>query len=372
MKKFIALLIIVVMLGTMFIGCSPKDEPVEPADTEEPVEPAEEPNEEMKTLTVLNWKGYGSDADYSAKVFEEMYNCKVEHVYFTSLEEMLTMLRTGGLGTIDVLLPNSNVLLQAWQEGLIQPVDTSKMENYMLLKEDLRNFDDAIDAEGNVYGVPWAWGTTSLGYNTDVIEEEITSWASLWDDKYAGKVAYFDDYNTAILTAALYLQEEDPYNPDLEKVQAALIELKENTRTYWSSYDDYLKPFAAGEIVIGNMWTGLASTLYRNGDPINYVYPVEGAVGWSDFWAIATDAPNPDLAHKWLDFMSGEQFQTDFANDPYGAIPSNTDALSALTDDLKKAFFIYPEAPTNLVMQASQDEETKQAWLEVWNNVKSH
>jgi predicted house-cleaning NTP pyrophosphatase (Maf/HAM1 superfamily) len=40
MKKFIALLIIVVMLGTMFIGCSPKDEPTEPADTEEPVDKA--------------------------------------------------------------------------------------------------------------------------------------------------------------------------------------------------------------------------------------------------------------------------------------------------------------------------------------------
>jgi len=369
MKKIISLLIVVMLISTMLIGCSTGEPQNEPApDEESSVESGEE---EVKTLTVLNWKGYGSDADYSVGVFEEMYNCKVEHVYFTSLEEMLTMLRTGGLGTIDVLLPNSNVLLQAWQEDLIQPIDTSKMENYSLLKEDLRNFEDAIDEEGNVYGVPWAWGTTSLGYNPEVIEEDITSWAALWDDKYEGKVAYFDDYNTAILTAALYLQEEDPYNPDLEKVEEALIDLKDNTRTYWSSYDDFLKPYGSGEIVIGNMWVGLASTIYRSDDPVEYIYPEEGTVGWSDFWAIAKDAPNPDLATKWLDFMSSEQFQTDFANDPYGAIPSNINALTSLTDDIKKAFFIYPEAPTNLVMQASQDEETKQAWLDVWNNVKS-
>ena len=360
MKRTIALLIVVMMLGTVVMGCSPAEQTTQAPESDD-----------IPVLTVMNWKGYGSDADYSAKVFEEMYNCKVEHVYFTSLEEMLTMLRTGGLGTIDALLPNSNVLLQAIQEGLIQPIDTSKLENYNDLRDDLKNFDDAIDDNGDVYGIPWAWGTTSLGYNTEVIDEEITSWKALWDDKYAGKVAYFDDYNTAILTAALYLEEEDPYNPDLVKIEEALLDLKANTRTYWSSYDDFLKPFSAGEIVIGNMWVGLASTIYRSGDPVNYIYPVEGAVGWSDFWAIAKDAPNYELALKWVDFMSGVQFQTDFANDPYGAIPSNTKVLDSLSDELKMAFFIYPEPPTNLVMQASQDEATKQAWLEVWNNVKS-
>ena len=356
MKKAVVFLVVLTMVATMLSGCGGGDSPSE---------------QDVPVLTVLNWNGYGSDADYSVPVFEEMHNCKVEHVYFTSLEEMLTMLRTGGLGTIDVLLPNSNVLLQAAQEGLIQPIDTSKLENYMDLKDDLRNFEDAIDEDGNVYGVPWAWGTTSLGYNPDSVDEEITSWAAMWDPKFAGKVGYFDDYNTAILTAALYLQEEDPYNPDLDKVQDALLALKSNTRTYWSSYDDFLNPYGAGEIVIGNMWVGLASTIYRSGDPIEYIYPEEGAVGWSDYWAIAKDAPNLDLAHKWLDFMSSQQFQTDFANDPYGAVPSNTIVLDSLTDELKQAFFIYPEPPTNLVMQAHQDEATKQAWLDVWNHVKS-
>jgi len=109
MKKIISLLIVVMLISTMLIGCSTGEPQNEPApDEESSVESGEE---EVKTLTVLNWKGYGSDADYSVGVFEEMYNCKVEHVYFTSLEEMLTMLRTGGLGTIDVLLPNSNEAL---------------------------------------------------------------------------------------------------------------------------------------------------------------------------------------------------------------------------------------------------------------------
>ena len=60
---------------------------------------------QTRTLTVANWKGYGSDSAYGAVVFEKMYNVKVVHQYFTSLEEMLTMLRAGGMGKIDVPFP---------------------------------------------------------------------------------------------------------------------------------------------------------------------------------------------------------------------------------------------------------------------------
>ena len=116
-SKLTIVLVMVLVIALLFVACGqPKAEPIkeEPA-AEEPTaeEVAEEPAEVVEdfsgqTLTVLNWNGYGSDADYSELVFEEMYNCEVNHVYFTTLDEMLNMLRTGGLGTIDVLLPNSS------------------------------------------------------------------------------------------------------------------------------------------------------------------------------------------------------------------------------------------------------------------------
>lgn len=350
MTKRICILLALTLILIPLFGCAPAAKP---------------------TLTVMNWKAYGSDKDYSVPVFEEMYNCKVEHVYFNSLEEMITMLQTGGFGKIDCILPNTNYLRRCVEEGIIQPIDWPKLENYGYLRDDLRNFRDAYDADGNIYGVPWAWGTTSLGYNPDVITEPIDSWSALWSDEYAGKVAYFDDYNTAILTAALYLNEPDPANPDLAKIEEALMALKKNAKTWWDSYDSYTKPYLAGEIVIGNMWVGLASSIYREGTPLEYVYPKEGAVGWADYWAIAKDAPNYDLALKWIEFMISDQFQSDFVNDPEGACPASEAVLNALSDDMKKAFFIYPEPPGNLVMQAYQDEATRDAWLDLWNRVKA-
>jgi len=325
-----------------------------------------------KTLTVANWKGYGSDASYGAAEFEKLYNCKVVHQYFTSLEEMLTMLRTGGMGKIDVLLPNSQYVKPAKDQGLIQPIDVSKVPSYQNVMQTLKDFPDAKGAKGEIYAVPWTWGTTSLGYNPSIIKDKITSWSALWDPKYAGKVGFFDDYNTAILTAAMYLKETDPGNPDLAKVKVALLKLKVNTKTFWSSYDGFIKPYTTNEIVIGNMWTGIASKLKNAGQPVNYIYPDEGTVGWTDFWAIAKDAPNYDLACKWIDFMAGKQFQTAFATDKDNAhCPVNTKVIEKLTDDQKKVLWIYPQAPTKLTLQQSQDDATAQKWLDLWNEVKS-
>lgn len=326
---------------------------------------------QTRTLTVANWKGYGSDSDIGAPVFEKMYGVKVVHQYFTSLEEMLTMLRAGGMGKIDVILPNSTYVKVAVDEGLVQPVDTSKIPSYGNIMKSLREFPDAVGADGKIYAVPWTWGTTSLGYNTTVVKGTLNSWAALWDPAYAGKVAYFDDYDTAIRTAALYLGE-DPQHPDLAKVKEALLKLKKNTRTYWASYDDFLKPFASGEVVIGNMWAGLATKLTNAKKPVAYVHPKEGTIGWTDFWAIAKNAPQYDLACKWIDFMAGEKFQYAWATDKDNAhCPVNTKVIGRLTDAQKKILWIYPEAPTKLAMQQSMDSDQRQQWLDLWNDVKA-
>lgn len=324
----------------------------------------------QKTLVVANWKGYGSDADYGAPVFEKMYNCKVVHQYFTSEDEMLTMLQTGGMGKIDVLLPNSTYIKTAYDEGLIQPIDTSKLTNYASLDNTWKNFSDA-NINDKTYAVPWTWGTTSLGYNPTLVKEKITSWSSLWSPKYAGKIGFFDDYETAIMTAALYLKEPDPMKPDLDKVKAALQQLKKNTKVLWSSYDDYLKPYSANEIAIGNMWTGTATQLSKGKHPVTYITPDEGTIGWGDFWAIAKNAPDYDLSLKWIDFMTGEQFQTAFATGENAHCPVNSLVTTKLTTEQKKVLWIYPSAPKKICIEQALDTQTRQAWLNLWNTVKA-
>ena len=89
-------------------------------------------------LHVLNWQGYGTDEAWAVKDFEAKNGCKVVHDYFNSEEEMLTKLRTNP-GTYDVVLVNSSYTAAAAKEGLLQPIDTSKITNWKNLTPKLRD-----------------------------------------------------------------------------------------------------------------------------------------------------------------------------------------------------------------------------------------
>ena len=129
---------------------------------------------------------------------------------------------------------------------------------------------------------------------------------------------------------------------------------------------------AAEEIVIGNMWAGLATKLTNAKQPVVYVHPREGTIGWTDFWAIAKDAPQYDLACKWIDFMVGEKFQLAWATDKDNAhCTVNTRVMGKLTDSQKRAIWIYPNPPAKLAMQQSMNQDQRQAWLDLWNEVKA-
>ena len=72
------------------------------------------------------------------------------------------MLENGGVGQIDVVCINPLYLQQYLNAGVLDTIDTSALENYNNLREDFRTIDEVKDENGNIIGVPWVWGTTSL------------------------------------------------------------------------------------------------------------------------------------------------------------------------------------------------------------------
>lgn len=370
MKKFLAIFLVLVLVFPI-LGCqsgagSAETTVVEPEQTAA--------TGEKRTLTVANWQGYGSDAEYAVKPFEEKYNCEVVHQYFDSEEALLNMLRTGGLGKIDVVLPNMAYVATGKRENLFSPLDKTKLENFDDLKENIRELPDIKDEEGNLLGVAWTWGTTSLGYNPDAVSEPIESWAALWDPANKGKVAYFDDHLTAILIAALY-SGQDPENPDLNVIKDVLLKLKDNTRLFWSSYDSFAKPYVAGEIVMGSVWSGAATQLNAEGVKMEYVYPVEGPVVWTDYWCIPVNAPNEDLAYAWINWMTSVEFQSAYAADlaAQPPIPANTKVYEVLSPEVRAALYIddIEKMPKKVAFLKELPPEVNQAWLDLWNEIKA-
>lgn len=325
---------------------------------------------EKPTLVVVNWKEYGSDDEKVIKEFEEKCSCNVVHQYMASEPELLTKIRTDGSDKIDVILPNASILPKAVEEGLLEKIDTSKLKNYQYLDKTFTSLPEN-SKDGDTYAIPWVWGSTAIGYNSDVITEDINSIDILWNETYKGKITFRDDYNDAIMTAALKLGQ-DPNNPsDLEAIKKELIEQKGLNQTYWKTGDQFSKLFANNQISLGLFWSGQAAAMKNDGHPIKYVIPKEGAIGWVDNWAIVKGTNNKDIALQFIDFMISKEFQYNWAK-AGGPAPANTKAIEELDPEYVKEMGLDNETISRLHFISYHTDEQKKKWNELWQEVKAH
>ncbi len=323
-----------------------------------------------ESLVVLNWSGYGSDLEWVTKEFEETTGAEVVHRYISSETELIELLRNGK-GDIDVALPNFQFIGPAIREGLIMPLDESRLEHFGEVAPALAE-DPAFRSDGELYGIPWVWGYSSVFTNTERIPESPTSVAALWDPQYRGKVALVDDATLNVLLASLYLGE-DPADPDLERVEAALRELKANSALITQSSNELAKALATGTIDIGVFHSSNIAQFVAEDLPIELTLPQEGAIGWGDTWTIAADTKKEELAYEWINFVTSAEFEERWAADPEGGspAPANASAIEALDAEARERVQADLGVLDRLTLQGPLPDEQLNEWVDVWERVKA-
>lgn len=323
-----------------------------------------------ESLVVVNWSGYGSDLDWATKEFQEKTGAEVVHRYISSETELLELLRSGK-GDIDVALPNFQFIGPAMDDKLIQPLDEAKLENFDEVVPVLAE-EEAFRRDGDLYGVPWVWGYSSVFYDTEEIKEAPSTVADLWDPKYKGKVALVDDATLNVLLAALYLGE-DPNNPDLEKVEKALLDLKANSGLITTATEEVAKALSSDTVDIGIFHSSNVAQIAADGIPVELTLPKEGAVGWGDTWTIAADTQKEDLAYEWINFVTSSDFEKRWASDPEAGspAPANQAAVEALDAESRDRVQADTKVLDKLALQAPLPQETLDAWVDLWERVKA-
>ena len=319
-------------------------------------------------ITVLNWQGYGTDEAWSLELFKKATGIEVVHDYFSSEAEELTKLRTNP-GAYDVAILNAARVAQAASEGLLLPVDLTKVPNSA-------NIDPALLAnpnfsqDGKGYAVPWLWGLTGIAVREGVAKPE--SWADLASPAYVGRVAMDDDAIFAINMGALITGQDMNDPKDLDKIKEVLKALKPNIKLLWSSEDQWNKSFAANEFDVGVFWSGGSVRSKRNAKlPVDFVAPKEGAVAWVDGIAIPASAPNPDAALAFANWLIDPVFYVEWATKVGAPASANTKALAGLPADDLSAQVHQPQylVPAN-VMSAVPDDR-REAYNNLWQEVKA-
>ena len=317
-------------------------------------------------LNVWNWTTY--IAEDTIQNFEELCDVSVTYDTYPSDDDMLARLRQGNPG-YDIVVPSGTVMYLLVGEGLLEPLEKDNIPN-------LANVDPAfLDLDfdpGNQYSVPYQWGTIGIGYNTEAVGEDITSWEQMFD--YDGPVSWLEDIR-AMMGVALLMLGHDPNTSDPEEVAAARDYLIENgSNVTYINQDDGQEVLARGEADIVVEYSGDIFQIIDECecDTYAYVIPEEGTNFWVDNVAIPAGAQNKALAEVFIDYLLDAQVGADISNYTAYGSPNRAAIEQGLIDaELLENPGIYPSDETleNLFI-AVQDSELEQVYNDAWDEVK--
>ncbi len=315
-------------------------------------------------LRVWNWDTY--IAPNTISDFEDICNVTVDYDLFTSNEEVMAGLQQGSR-VYDIVVATDYAVALMIGGGLLQPLNHAAIPNMVNIASTLENppFDP-----GNAYSVPYQWGTIGVGYNTTKTGE-ITSWQQVFD--YDGPVAWLNDQRIMI-DIALKMIGLEPNSTSPEELAAArdfLIAHSSNVLAI--ADDDGQALLSAGYVDIAVEYSGDIFQILLECECQNFAYaiPVEGALLWTDNLVIPVNAPNPALAHAFIDYILDPRVGADISNYIAFATPNEAAmeygyiAASMLTNTA-----IYPSATLReRLFQNSTTPESHALYAEAWEAV---
>lgn len=231
--------------------------------------------------------------------FEAETGITVTFDTFDSNESMIAKLDAGGTG-YDLVNPSQYAVQILIGRGKIIELDHSKIDTYDKIGP---SFREVSYDPGNKYSIPYVWGTTGLAYNKTCVDEPITSWKPLFDEKYKGRVYMLDNMLAAYI-AGLQVNgfHANTTNPDeIAKATETLIKQKAMLAGYNST--NFADLVSSGEACIVESWSSSVLQAIQDNPDVVYVLPEEGGTMWIDGYSILADAPNPDAAYKFLSYI---------------------------------------------------------------------
>jgi len=342
------------------------------------------PGAEDKVLNVFTWPDY--IAPNTIDDFEAEYGIEVNYDTYDSTEMAEARLLAGHTG-YDVVVHAERYSARLIPIGVYQPLDKKKLTNWDNLDPWVLGQLQSTDP-GNHYGVPYLWGTTGFTYNVPMIrarmpDAPVASGDMIFDPEIARRFAdcgitFLDEPTDVIPMAMLHLgHDPDSVDPqDLADVEAMLKSVRPYIR-YFSSAK-MLIDLPNEEVCIAMSWSGdYAQAMYRAeevGRPVQLAYttPREGTLAWFDLWFIPADAPHPDNAHLFLNYLLRPEVIAAISNETRYAAP-NLKAMPYLLPEVRDDPAVYPPAAVRRTIHQGRLHSPKEerARSRLWSRVKT-
>jgi spermidine/putrescine transport system substrate-binding protein len=324
---------------------------------------------ESGRLQVMDWAGYGNDggqAMFAAYVKAHPHD-KPQFTVMANESDALAKLHAGQHP--DLFRPYVGWVKYFATSGLVQPWTPSLIPNFKQLNPFMIK---AGQYGGKQYGIPADWGFDAILYRTDKVHPKAKSWSLIFDDRYKGRIAWFDDLNM-LTVAGLYLGVPRPWrqtDAELKRSQDFLIKKKKDVRLIWSSETNLWEAFGSGDIWIAYAWPNDWVQMKAKKLPVVYMRPKEKPIAWVGMFMLLKGTPRPHLAHAYVNAWSSKKSATWLENN-YGYGHANTHARPSSSDLLKALQLTNPRAVTEPAAHLDRDIPRRAVYAKMWEQVKA-
>jgi putrescine transport system substrate-binding protein len=344
---------------------------------------AQAPAAPANTVRINNFSNY--IAPSVLKDFEAKTGMKVVYNTFDSVDTAQAQLLAKNSGYDIVVVSTYPYAAELLKLSAIAKVDNLSLRNFGLLDASILEELATVDRR-NSYLVPYLWGTTGIGINSNKAKAllspttRLDSWGLIFDPVMAAKlsscgISVLDDQAEGIAAALIYLKKSPSsvLPADLVLVENLFKKIRPFIKTFTSDYVDIL---ASGEICMAMAYSGDAIQARTDADKakgvvITYVLPREGATRFLDVMVIPIDSKNTKGAHLFMDYILEPQVIAKISNEIGYANP-NPASLRFLTPAVRKDTGIYPPPDVanrlvDLKPMAASDTAIREA---LWQRIK--
>ena len=296
---------------------------------------------------------------------------KVVYDEFETNEIMYPKVEAGAV-SYDVICPSDYMVQKMIDNDLLAELDFDNIPNLKNIGKDYLEWSKSFDPE-NKYFVPYCWGTVGILYNKTMVDDPVTSWDILWDEKYKDNILMQDSVRDAFAVALKKLGYSLNSTDETELNEAADL-LKEQKPLVQAYVVDQVRDKMIGnEAALGVIYSGDAIYTQRENEDLEYVVPEEGTNIWIDGWVIPKNAKNKENAEAFINFLCDPEIA--LKNFEYITYSTPNIAARELIedDDIRNSQIAFPDISkmTNSETFNYLGTDAENLYNELWNQVKS-
>ena len=256
-----------------------------------------------RVVNVCSWGEY-IDEDLITQ-FEEETGIRVNYQTAESNEALYSLIKMGG-ADFDVIVPSDYMIGRLIEEDMLAELDYSAIPNYDLIDEQYKSL--SFDPE-NKYTVPYTWGTVGIIYNTAMVDEPITSWGAMFDEKYAGQVLMINNSRDALMAALCYLGYDINTTDESQLEEAFQLIYDAKNKGVYQAFvmDEIFGKMEGGNAAIAMYYAGDYLTMLENNEDLAFVVPDEGSNWFVDAMCVLKSSQHTAEAMEWINFIASTE-----------------------------------------------------------------